>query len=183
MTAAGVNQIRPRKSQFPQNLIDGIFHHHLQIERTTAQHPHGALRFDAVNKFLNPRKIPGYEKKLLLFPMIFAVGIAEIFVIRNPVILHVPKKGSGDGGRDFYMVIEGNIANFISGRTGWHVGQCIFQDPKKLIGLHIFRRTKCKIFPKILLDAGINAATCRRRVASHRIIHRLRRIELFHGII
>ena len=183
MPATGVNQICAGEGKFLQYVINRILHHHLQVEGAPPKHPHGALCIDAINKFLNPGKISGNEKKCLLFPMLFSMRIAKIFVIRDAMPVHVSKKRCCDGGGDFHMVIEGNITNLIGGRTRWHIRHRILQNPKKFIDFHILRRPMLKIHFQRVYYIGIIPATGFRTPIAYRIIDHILRLQRFQRII
>ena len=114
--------------------------------------------------------------------MVLPMGIAEIFVVRDAMILHVSKERCGDCCGDLHMVIERNITGLIGGSARGHIRKRVLQDAEQLIHFHIRRRAGSEILPQLLLNASVSTLTSL-RPGGRRIIHRLRRIEHLQRIV
>ena len=117
MPAAGVNETRPGQREFLQDFIDDVLHHHRQIEGAPAQHAHRALRLHAVDEFLDAGEVSRNKEQRILLAVFQTARVAEIFIICDPVLLHISKKGGSHRGSDLHMVEKGNVTDFPFRRT------------------------------------------------------------------
>ena len=137
VSAAGVNEIRPGQRELFQDFIDDVLHHHRQIEGAPAQHAHRALRLHAVDEFLDAGEVSRNEKQRILLAVFQTARVAEIFIICDPVLLHISKERGRHRGGDLHMVEKGNVTDFPFRRTRRHIGERILQNAEQLISLHL----------------------------------------------
>ena len=176
MPAAGVNEIRPGQRELFKDLIDDVLHHHRQIEGAPAQHAHRALRLHAVDEFLDAGEVSRNKEQRVLLAVFQTARVAEIFIICDPVLLHISKERGRHRGGDLHMVEKGNVTDFPFRRTRRHIGERILQNAEQLISLHLLRRHLFEIRRERLHDPCIFPAA-RQGPVSDRHIHRKRCIQ------